>query len=163
MKKKKFLLVFTCFITISILFSFLLAGCSTAVKGNEVAAETSSAQKSPSVESTQAPAAEPESSQTTEAESPQPADGTAVAALTSFLSKEASVKISYPADSLTFTTNSFVNANGSDLLLDVKINKIEDLADQTLGYDKETALKDEKALKEGGFGENIDFPYEASK
>ncbi len=164
MKNKKFLPVFACFITVSILFSFLLSGCSTAVKGNEAAAETSSPQKSPSVESTKAQADEPASSPaTTVAESPKPADAAATSSLTSFLGKEASVKISYPADLLTFTTNSFVNANGSDLLLDVKINKIEDLADQTLGYDKETALKDEKALKEGSFGEIIDFPYEASK
>jgi len=163
MKNKKFLCIFRCFITVAMLLSFLLAGCSKVVIGNEAAAETSSAQKSPSDESTQVQASEPEPSQTTEAESPQPADGAAVAALTGFLNKEAGVRINYPADFLTFTTNSFVNANSSDLLLDVKINKIEDLVDQTLGYDKETALKDEKELKEGSFGENIDFPYEASK
>ena len=81
----------------------------------------------------------------------------------SFISKEAGFSMDYPSDIVTFSTNSYVNANGNDILLSVQINKIDELGEQTLGYDKATALKDQDELKNGQFGEDIDFPFEVSK
>ncbi|MCX6383127.1 MAG: DUF3298 domain-containing protein [Actinobacteria bacterium] len=81
----------------------------------------------------------------------------------SFISKEAGFSMDYPSDIVTFSTNPYVNASGNDILLSVQINKIDELGEQTLGYDKATALKDQGELKNGQFGEDIDFPFEASK
>lgn len=48
------------------------------------------------------------------------------------------------------------------LILTVTKEKIE-LLNATMGYNKETALKDKRALNEGNFGEIIDFPTPPSK
>ncbi len=81
-----------------------------------------------------------------------------------FYDDEAGFKMNYPSDAVVFSNNYFVNTTGTDIVLVVQVKKISDLSsDEALGYDKETSLKDETALKEGTYGEDVDFAYGPSK
>jgi hypothetical protein len=52
--------------------------------------------------------------------------------------------------------------NSSDYSLSIKSVKIDDL-DGTLGFDKETALKNETSLSKGEYGESVDFSFDSSR
>lgn len=84
--------------------------------------------------------------------------------LTGFVSKDAGFSIEYPSDSTEFCTNPYVSASGSPMLLSIEISPLNEIdSQQTNGYDKETSLKDQEALKDGKFGESIDFSYAPSE
>ncbi|MFA5080815.1 MAG: hypothetical protein WC472_04325 [Candidatus Paceibacterota bacterium] len=71
--------------------------------------------------------------------------------------KNAGFSIKYPADV------AFGETGGSSLYkLSVESKKI-DLLDGTMGFNKETAIKNLESLKNGNYGENVDWPFEASK
>jgi len=81
-----------------------------------------------------------------------------------YYNHEADFYLEYPADTVVFTTNPYEKIPADKLLLYVKTEKIDDAdSKKTLGYDSETAIKDEKELAEGDFGEEIDMPFEPSK
>ncbi len=83
---------------------------------------------------------------------------------TGFFDNEGGFQLNYPSDGISFSNNYFVNTADTGIILVVEIKKLDDLfTDETLGYDKETSIKDEAALKEGNYGEDIDFAYERSK
>ena len=71
--------------------------------------------------------------------------------------------LGYPDSNVTFSTSSWLVANNESMVLSIRKIKIDNIGGQTLGYDKETAMKDESELADGSFGEDIDFPFEASK
>ncbi|MBE3095059.1 MAG: hypothetical protein IMZ52_08515, partial [Actinobacteria bacterium] len=71
--------------------------------------------------------------------------------------------LGYPDLNVTFSTSPWLVANNESMVLSIRKIKIDNIGGQTLGYDKETALKDESELAGGSFGEEIDFPFEASK
>jgi len=81
-----------------------------------------------------------------------------------YYNHEADFYLEYPSDTVVFTTNPYEKIPAGKLLLYVKTEKIDDAdSKKTLGYDSETAIKDEKELAEGDFGEEIDMPFEPSK
>ena len=81
-----------------------------------------------------------------------------------FFDNEAGFILRYPADNVSFNNNYFVNAADTGTLLVVEVKKLDELFhDETLGYDIETSMKDEASLREGNYGEDIDFAYEPSK
>ncbi|MCK9393787.1 MAG: hypothetical protein WCX30_01590 [Candidatus Paceibacterota bacterium] len=70
--------------------------------------------------------------------------------------KDGGFSIKYPGD---------VAFGGNDdtvITLSVESRKIDTLAD-TMGYNKETALKNIESLKKGEYGENVDWPLDESK
>jgi len=71
--------------------------------------------------------------------------------------------LEYPDSNVTFSTSPWLVANNEDLVLSIRKINIDSISGQALGYDKDTVLKDESELAEGKFGEDIDFPFEASK
>jgi hypothetical protein len=81
-----------------------------------------------------------------------------------FFDDETGFLLNYPSDIISFSNNYFVNAADTGILLAIEIKKIDELFhDEPLGYDIETSIKDEATLKEGNYGEDIDFAYEPSK
>ncbi len=84
--------------------------------------------------------------------------------LTGYVSKDAGFSIEYPSDSIEFCSNPYVSTIGSPMLLSIEISPLNEIdSEQTNGYDKGTSLKDQEALKNGKFGESIDFPYAPSE
>lgn len=71
--------------------------------------------------------------------------------------------LGYPDLNVTFSTSPWLVANNESMVLSIRKIKIDNIGGQTPGYNKETALKDESELADGSFGEEIDFPFEASK
>jgi hypothetical protein len=71
--------------------------------------------------------------------------------------KNTGFNLKYPHD---ITFNDKNNKNGINLL--VEVDKIDSL-ESTMGYNKETALKNKKSLSDGNFGESVDFPQNVSK
>jgi len=70
--------------------------------------------------------------------------------------KDGGFSIKYPGD---------VAFGGNDdtvITLSVESKKIDTLAD-TMGFNKETALKNIESLKKGEYGENVDWPLDESK
>jgi len=68
----------------------------------------------------------------------------------------------YPQDNLTLSSDQYIRSDYGDMLLSIKISKIENLMGAD-GYDRETAEKDRQELSGGSFGQDIDFVYEPSK
>ncbi|MCL4377751.1 MAG: DUF3298 and DUF4163 domain-containing protein [Actinobacteria bacterium] len=80
-----------------------------------------------------------------------------------FFDNDLGFNLSYPGKNIVFSTTPWMAADKNAMLLSIKKIKIEDIKEQTRGYDKETALKDQSELAKGEFGESIDFPFELSK
>jgi len=71
----------------------------------------------------------------------------------------------YKGDGISFQYPDNVDLEESkqgDYLLNVKVEKVSSLAG-TMGYDKVTAEKNIKLLEGGQYGDNVDWPFEASK
>jgi len=64
--------------------------------------------------------------------------------------------------SFKYPNNVSLDDDEGTMLLSVNVEPIESL-EGTMGYNKETALKNQKALENGDYGEGVDFPLEASK
>ena len=151
------------------LFTALLSGCSTikslikdniskppdavteTTAKNEVAAESGTTIKSE---------AAGESETAIETETTQKKGE---AATVSYYDSDGEFVLGYPDLNVTFSTSPWLVANNESMVLSIRKIKIDNISSQTLGYDKETALKDENELAKGGFGEEIDFPFKASE
>lgn len=73
-------------------------------------------------------------------------------------SQEAGFALSFP-ENVTIDTG-----KDAEFSLEVKVVAIADMEDAApLGFDKSTALLNEKALKETAYGQNVDFAYPASQ
>jgi len=82
--------------------------------------------------------------------------------------EEAGFRLEYPSE-ISFNiispaTEVELPIANSDMILSIWVRKIETMREaMTLGHDKSTAVKDQKALEKGEFGENIDFALDFSK
>ncbi|MDD5639223.1 MAG: hypothetical protein PHR47_00210 [Candidatus Pacebacteria bacterium] len=79
-----------------------------------------------------------------------------------FEDKNAGFLIKYPTDVALVETGENQTEGNNLYKLSVESKKI-DLLDGTMGFNKETALKNLEFLKNGNYGENVDWPFEASK
>ena len=70
----------------------------------------------------------------------------------------AGISLKYPPNTILSNTK-----NPDKLNLSITMNNIDTYEDGTLGYNKETAIKDQSSLEKGNFGETIDWPLEQSK
>lgn len=71
----------------------------------------------------------------------------------------AGVMIGYLSNEIKFPEES----NNKELTLSVKVEKVSEIGDATMGYDKETSQKDIDSLDKGEFGENVDFGLKDSQ
>ncbi len=74
--------------------------------------------------------------------------------------KAAGFSLKYPADLILHQPDD--NYSQSNLELYIGSGKIESLSDP-MGYDKETAIKVEQALRQGNYGEPINMPLDVSR
>ncbi|MFH1111610.1 MAG: hypothetical protein V1712_00900 [Patescibacteria group bacterium] len=74
--------------------------------------------------------------------------------------KVAGFSLKYPADIILHKVND--SYSQTNLELYIGSAKIDSLSNP-MGYDKETAMKVEQALRQGNYGESIDWPLDISK
>jgi len=145
------------------LVAALLSGCRTLKSfigeniGKTTDAVTESSVKSEAAAKSETAA---ESEMAAETETSQNEDKTAIIF---YYDSDGEFVLGYPASNVTFSTSPWLVANNESMVLSIRKIKIDNIGGQTLDYDKGTTLKDESELADGSFGEDIDFPFEASK